>query len=476
MPSHTPEEQIKRLQEDPTLATSGNIGRTPGGFVNTITGEMLQPVTPVNFQTPATPTLSVPKADDFTPLEPTPQETDISKKIKSVTGEGTALAGEVATFRAEEEKRLGLEALKLGESDLFSKLKQQQAEFENLQAEDTRIQERLQQESLGRGITRGGLASLEASELRKNFLIKSEKAAQVNVTTALLAATQNKFLTAQSLIDRAIKNKYGVRQAILEAETNNLNLFLKDPTLDVAQKNRAEARLAKKEKEKRELDKKEADSKKILEWSVDAKKNGATPQQAQAIADIGASDNPDLAKAFELYSPFAQPKATTTGDIAEFKQFFPNVDLTTPAGQQQYLDWQAREAAAGRTTPTSEARDTTISQYLEGKKGTDGYVSASSYQEGLRKFIANGGTQTNFLASFPQQTYLKQDEIEKLPASLRTAQVAPLKTLSADQQTMLNEAKTTWDAAKQTYQATPELRQKIIDRAKGLGFDLSPYF
>lgn len=42
-------------------------------------------------------------------------------------------------------------------------------------------------------------------------------------------------------------------------------------------------------------------------------------------------------------------KATAgTGDIANFKAFFPNVDITTPAGQKQYLDWQAKESAAGR--------------------------------------------------------------------------------------------------------------------------------
>lgn len=64
-------------------------------------------------------------------------------------------------------------------------------------------------------------------------------------------------------------------------------------------------------------------------------------------------------------------------------------------------------------------RDTTTDNYLNSKKGTDGYVAAGTYQEALRKFIANGGTQANFFASFPQQTYLRQQEIDKLPPALK---------------------------------------------------------
>ncbi len=48
----------------------------------------------------------------------------------------------------------------------------------------------------------------------------------------------------------------------------------------------------------------------------------------------------------------AQAKPTGTGDIGEFKSFFPNVDITTPAGQQQYLDWQMRQAKAKAVSTT----------------------------------------------------------------------------------------------------------------------------
>jgi hypothetical protein len=70
-------------------------------------------------------------------------------------------------------------------------------------------------------------------------------------------------------------------------------------------------------------------------------------------------------------------------------------------------------------TSTSEKRDTSVGNYLEGKRGTDGLVAASSYLEALRRFVAAGGSRTNFLASFPQQLYLRQQEIDKLPAELQ---------------------------------------------------------
>ena len=37
-----------------------------------------------------------------------------------------------------------------------------------------------------------------------------------------------------------------------------------------------------------------------------------------------------------------------TGDVGEFMRFFPATDLTTPEGQQQFLDWEKRQAEAGR--------------------------------------------------------------------------------------------------------------------------------
>ena len=86
------------------------------------------------------------------------------------------------------------------------------------------------------------------------------------------------------------------------------------------------------------------------------------------------------------------------------------------------------QAIAGKQLPgiakaklgtESTKRDTTTGNYLESKRGTDGLVSAGTYLEGLRKFVAAGGSQANYTSSFPQQLYLRQQEIDKLPAELQ---------------------------------------------------------
>ena len=125
-----------------------------------------------------------------------------------------------------------------------------------------------------------------------------------------------------------------------------------------------------------------------------------------------------------------------------------------------------------------EARDTAASQMLESAKGTDGYVASDTYQNALRKFISMGGTQANFIASFPQQTYLRQSEIEKLPAALQQAQVTPAKNLNPQQLSYINDAKAELDGWKQAhpFQDSSQARQFLIDQIKSqYGFDINPY-
>ena len=147
-------------------------------------------------------------------------------------------------------------------------------------------------------------------------------------------------------MDSAIKNKFGAREAQLDAETENLKLLLQDPTLTISQTNRANAQIAKKEKEKAALDKKKEDSKKILDWAVEARQNGASALEAQEIANIGLSDNPDLNKAFGIYSKYAKEEEKVTGQ-SDFEQAFLRDTGRLPT-VAELLDWKAKVGAAGR--------------------------------------------------------------------------------------------------------------------------------
>ena len=429
-----------------------------GVDTSTISSGALKTVSPTEYKSPDS--VIVPSIPSASLFAPTPKEAEASELIKGAR-ELTTRIGESEGFRVQKEQEFGLTEAQRAEDEHLTQLKQ-------LELEAKSIPQRLQLGATGQGITAGGLASIEAGELRKVSI-------QANTTAALLLGAQGRVTAAQRNIDNAVRAKYGAEEAKLKAILTNIELLLKDPTLDAEQKARAEKQKAAQEKLENERKKKEADTKKILEWAVDAQKGGATAAQAKAIADIALSDKPDLAQAFALFSPFTkEPKIST--DITTFQALFPGVDVTTATGQQQYLNWKAREARASRTTTTGEERDTTASQFLQSKRGTDGFVAAETYQEALRKFVSSGGTQSNFFASFPQQSYLRQEEIDKLPPSLKPTQITPTKALTTEQAALLNNAKATWDAAKQFGQATPELRAQIIQMAKDLGFDISPYF
>ena len=365
------------------LTSSANIPQ------DSITSDVLSGGSSPTITTPTNPPLTTPDSVDFTPIEATPQETELSTLIKGITETNLTLPAEKATFQAEEEKRLGLEQLKVSETDLFSQLKQQEAEFKNLETEDTRIQQRLQEESFARGRTAAGLAPLEAGELRKNFLRKSEKAAEINVTAALLAGTQNKLLTAQTLLERAVANKYGGKEAELKAKIENLSLLLQDPLLSIAQTNRANKQLAIQKKKEEDLAKKKTDSKTILDWAVDARKNGATALEAQSIAKIGLSDIPDLQKAFEIYNKFQKIEAVdlsaTAGSLEEFKLVYGR----TPNNLAELNQFTASRGEAGRAPEDTETpKDTETKLTSEDRRFLIGFnlsdAMISNIEEGVR--------------------------------------------------------------------------------------------
>lgn len=276
------------------------------GFISS--SDLTQTSAPKVQQPEPTPIPPTPSADSFAV---TPKEAETSDLIKRITGISERLAGAEA-FRIEKEKEFGLVGAEQTEQELLTQLKQ-------LELEAKTIPERLQLAAEGRGITAGGLAPIEAGELRKISIAS-------NATAALLLGAQGRVTAAQRNIDNAVRAKYGPLEAEQKALITNLELLLKDPTLSAEQKARAEAQRQAQEKKENERKKKEADAKTILEWAVEASKNGATTEQSQAIANIGTSDEPDLQKALSLAAPFLKPQTTfeqrldAQGNLVEFER------------------------------------------------------------------------------------------------------------------------------------------------------------
>jgi len=90
-------------------------------------------------------------------------------------------------------------------------------------------------------------------------------------------------------------------------------------------------------------------------------------------------------------------------EIKEFKQFFPEVDIKTPAGQQQFLDWKARMGAAGREPTESDLlkfafRD--MNTKLDSVKGDDGFISPDDWNEAKNLWINKGLKAEDFIKQF----------------------------------------------------------------------------
>lgn len=248
-----------------------NVFTTPSGAkVDSITGALLSPPPTTNFQTSTVESAVLPPA-----LTLTPQESTISKGITDYTSEQEKIAAEKGAEQTRLLGESGISGLTKTQQDINNQLGMIKAEFEAAQREAGVIPSRIQEESVGRGRTAAGVAPLEAGELRKNLLRSSEIASRYSFKQAELAATQGNIATAQSLIDLALKQKYGAREEAQRVKLANLDLLLKDPSLTLAEKNRANAQKVIEEKRTADIAKQQADEKEIKNYAIEAAQRGA---------------------------------------------------------------------------------------------------------------------------------------------------------------------------------------------------------
>ena len=343
---------------------------------NTINSENIQPNTETSFksseETPIVPPPEIPPST----YEATPKEKSLSDLITEITAT-SGLAGEKEAYRIEQEEAAGLETMKKSEADYTSQLTQLKADYEN-------VANRMQLESEGRGRTVSGLSPLTMTEQRKLSI-------QANTVSALLAATQGKITFAQSQADRAVNQKYAQQEADRKAKIENLELLSKDPTLTVEQKKRADAQTAALKKEEEASTKKKEDSKTIMDWATKAAANSATPEQAQAIAKIATSDNPDLQKAMALYAPFAaKPEKVSTKNV--MTQYLANqgIPLTVATSQGELT------TSALNKVVTAMGGNLDLAQWLWQN------MQAGNNFETIRQGMRNEGLDTTYLDKFVQ--------------------------------------------------------------------------
>src|SRR3990167_8708841 len=245
-------------------------------------------------------------------------------------------------------------------------LEQAQTDIANqilmLQAEEKNAEAEMQKQAEGRGITKAGLEPLTMAR-------KRELGIQANILGAQLAASQNNLALADRRIKRAVQDKFGPLEEKLKAQLANLDTLSKDPALTLEEQKRAEA------------------TKLRLEQ-----------QQAQTAAK------------------------KETADIAEFKAFFPGVDIGTAEGRQKYLDWKARVAASGRKEDGSgtdflSALD--VARYRELYPDLD--ISSNDTEATVREKLAASNSPEaklrNKIVSFKDLNKSYEETIEEIEAS-----------------------------------------------------------
>ncbi len=234
---------------------AGNIASGVPQNQGIITSDNLTPEPSIDFQEPVgTPIPDVSKIELTAPEERAQETTE-----EIITGQ-ERLRGESA-FRAGLEEEQGIPELTSTFRDLQSRLR-------GIQAEAQAIPLQIQEESAGRGRTRGGVAPLEAGRLRKNAI-------QALTVSSLLEATRGNLATAQDLVDRAVAQKYDPIREEIAVNKANLDLILQSPEFSVADKRRAQEQKQQQEERERAIEEQATQEKAIKEIGIDAASRGA---------------------------------------------------------------------------------------------------------------------------------------------------------------------------------------------------------
>ena len=230
-------------------------------FNPTINSTNLAPTAQADFNTPEElPVFPVDKIDLSAPtLEPTGTETQASDFSTQIQGLNEQLLGQSA-FQSEQDQQAGVSEAQQTQTDLTSQLKA-------IQNEALAIPLQVQQESIGRGRTAGGVAPLQTARLRNNAI-------QALAVNSLLEASRGNLATAQAQADRAVAQKFDPIKEEIAVKTANLNLILQSPEYSRQQKNRAQSQLDAQQAKLRVAEQQEAEASAISKVAIQAAKFG----------------------------------------------------------------------------------------------------------------------------------------------------------------------------------------------------------
>ena len=355
------EEELKTPATQERLRGATRIGQEGQITSSQITSSMLKTLTipPFLSQTPDTTNYDAFIQDGQGILEAnkitkTDESSDLETRLKNLmVSIGSAPPSNVAPYE-EAYQTSGLETARTNALAQEARVKSSQAKLAGIQAQiqsviDKRNVQNLQlekQASGGQVVTT--VLNRQQQEINRQSAIEAlplqalALSAQAEVAAAqgdaeyaqsTLAMAQDKLNTAFKLRSDDITREYDYKK---DARKAIYDFFTAE------QKTRADAK------------QKEEDNKRLLMTNnLDNAQSIANTLmqggQGELAAKVTQLDPKSSTFSRDLANLQKQVKETKpTGDITEFKAFFPNVDITTPVGRQQFLNWKAQVGAAGR--------------------------------------------------------------------------------------------------------------------------------
>ena len=293
--------------------------------------------TPMNFVQP-NPT-PVPVVTPPAPM--TTPELQAQTTTTSLQDLNNQLLGQ-SQYRTQQEQTQNIPELVKQQNELASRVTA-------LSNEANAIPLQLQQESLGRGITAGGLQPLQTAALRNNAI-------QSLSASSLLEASRGNLATAQNLVDRAVSARFDPIKEQIAVTQANLDLILKSPEYSLADKNRAQAQKDIQDAKATQVAKQADDSKAVYTTALTAQKYGAPMDLVQKIQQAKTPDEANLLASQYL----TDPKAKYDLEAARLDNVYKQAQIDYQKAQQAALGKPTvadkRAAAADAKTAAAEAK------------------------------------------------------------------------------------------------------------------------
>lgn len=165
---------------------------------------------------------------------------------------------------------------------------------------------------------------------------------------------------------------------------------------------------------------------------------------------------------------YEAPQEEKDADIKFFEDAYGNITkvVSDPVSGAEF--YRENLGAIGKGFKDTEGKITSadrmdlVDTFIQGRTGDDGLISAGTYVESLRTWIANEGNESEFKTAYPPEAFMGSWEIAKLPANLKvkTPDVSDTEQYRKD----FNKKAAEVNAGKNKKQAIKELQAKYPDR------------